>query len=131
VVFALDDLKFRTNTTPLLVTGLDDKEKLIRIRTCTALIEISRDYSEPLTERVIPTLTQCLAPEGQIEEIWQAAYASEELGSAGRPLIPALEQLEKHESSKVRYYAKRAVSKIEHPDAELPNSRTSTGSSAL
>jgi hypothetical protein len=88
-VFALRDLRFRTNTTPILVSGLDDKDGLIRIRTCTALIDISQEYSEPLTERVIPTLTQCLAPNGEIEDIWQAAYASEQLGSAGRPLIPA------------------------------------------
>lgn len=115
-VFALRDLRFHTNTTPILVTGLDDRDVLIRIRTCTALIDISQDYSEPLAERVIPTLSQCLAPDGQIEDIWQAAYATEQFGSAGKPLIPALERLKKHESSKVRYYANRALAKIEHPE---------------
>lgn len=117
-VFALRDLRFRTNTTPILVAGLEDKDVLIRIRTCTALIDISQDYSEPLAERVIPTLTQCLAPDGEIENIWQAAYACEQLGGAGKSLIPALQRLKKHDSSRVRYYAKRAISRIEHPDKE-------------
>jgi len=117
-VFALCDLRFRTNTTPVLLAGLDDKDVVIRIRTCTALIDISRDYSEPLAERVIPTLIQCLKPDGEVEDIWQAAYACEQLGAAGKPLIPALERLKKHDSSKVRYYAKRAISKIKHPDRQ-------------
>ena len=115
-VFALRDLRFHTNTVPVLVIGLDDKDVLIRIRTCTALIDISQDYSEPLAERVIPTLIQCLSPDGEVEDIWQAAYAAEQLGSAGGPLIPALERLKKHDSSKVRYYAERALSKIEHSE---------------
>jgi HEAT repeat protein len=118
VVFALRDLRFHTNTTPILVSGLDDKAVLIRIRTCTALIDISQDYSEPLVERVIPTLIQCLAPDGEVEDIWQAAYAAEQLGSSGVPLVPALQRLRKHKSSKVRDYAKRALTKIQHPDKE-------------
>ena len=117
-MFALRDLRFHTNTAPVIVTGLDDKDVLIRIRTCTALIDISQDYSEPLVERVIPTLIQCLSPDGEVEDIWQAAYAAEQLGSAGKPLIPALQRLAKHESSKVRHYAKRALSKIQEPHKE-------------
>jgi len=65
-VRALRDLRFRTNTTPILVAGLNDKEVLIRVRTCTALIDISKDYSEPLAECVIPTLAQCLRPGGRV-----------------------------------------------------------------
>jgi hypothetical protein len=117
-VFALRDLRFHTNTTSILVTGLDDKDVLIRIRACTALIDISQDYSEPLVERVIPTLIQCLSPDGEVENIWQAAYAAEELGDAGKPVIPTLQQLAKHKSSKVRYYAERALSKIREPHKE-------------
>jgi hypothetical protein len=119
-VFALRDLRFRTNTIPALVAGLDDRDVLIRIRTCTALIDISHDYSEPLVERVIPTLSQCLAPDGEVEHIWQAAYAAEELGAAAKPLIPDLLRLKGHESEKVRHYAGQALSKIEHPNTEKP-----------
>ena len=112
-VFALRDLRFRTNTTPILLTGLDDKEVIIRIRTCRALIDISRDYSEPLHTRAIPTLIGCLDPKGEIEQIWQAAYAAEQLGTNGMAVVPALRTLMKHDSPKVRHYAERALSRID------------------
>jgi HEAT repeat protein len=117
-VFALRDVRFHTNTTSLLAAGLDDRDALIRIRTCTALIDISHEYPEPLVERVIPTLAQCLSPDGEVEHIWQAAYAAEGLGGEGKPLIPALVRLKKHESEKVRHYAESALSKIESSSTE-------------
>lgn len=111
-VHALRDLHFETNTTAVLLIGLDDKDSLVRIRTCSALITTSRARSLPLHERVIPTLIQCLDPKGEVERIWQAAYAAEPLGTNGVALVPALRELKKHESGKVRDYADRALSKI-------------------
>jgi HEAT repeat protein len=111
-VFALCDLRYRTNTTPILLTGLDDKDKIVRIRTCTALIGISHDYTEPLQTRVIPTLIDCLNPNGEVEQIWQAAYCAEQLGTNGTAVIPALRTLLTHDSPKVRDYAGRALLRI-------------------
>jgi hypothetical protein len=114
-VGALRDLKFRTNTTPILIVGLIDKDAMIRIRTCAVLIEISQKYSEPLQADVLPTLTECLAPDGEEGNIWYAAYIAGPLGSSGRPLVSALERLKMHESSKVRHYASEALLKIQQP----------------
>ena len=111
-VDALCELKFRTNTTQVLAAGLDDTDAFVRIRACSALISISQDYSEPLIEKVITTLSQTLRPDGDIESTWYAAWIAGQLGSAGKPLIPALERTAKHKSSKVRHYANEALSKI-------------------
>ena len=113
VVSALRDLRFRTNTTPILLTGLDDANMIIRIRTCTALIDIARDYAEPLHTNVVATLIGCLDPNREVEEIWQAAYSAEQLGTNGAAVTPALRTLTTHDSPKMRHYATRALSRIE------------------
>jgi hypothetical protein len=110
---ALRDLRFHTNTTPIVASALDDKDTLIRIRACSALIDISHDYSEPLHTRTIPTLIGSLDPKGEIEQIWQAAYAAEQLGTNGTALVPALRTLASHDSPKVRHYAEKALLRIE------------------
>jgi len=111
-IHALDELRFHTNTTPLIALALDDKDTLIRVRACTALIDISHEYQEPLHSKVIPTLDGCLNPAGGVEEIWQAAYAAEALEKDGTPLIPALHLLTKNNSDKVRHYAHRALARM-------------------
>lgn len=110
---ALRDLRFQTNTTSIVGLGLDDKDTLIRIRTCSALIDIAHDYSDPLHARTIPTLIGCLDPKGEVEQIWQAAFAAEQLGTNGTAVVPALRTLANHDSPKVRHYAERALSRIE------------------
>jgi hypothetical protein len=110
---ALSKLRFHTNTTPIVALTLKDKDTLMRIRACSALIDISRDYSEPLHTNAIPTLIRCLDPHGEVEQVWQAAYAAEQLGTDGTAVVPALRTLTKHDSQKVRDYAKRALSRIE------------------
>lgn len=112
-VDALCELKFRTNTTPALMAGLDDHDEFVRVRVCSALITISQDYSESLVEKVIPTLMKLLRPDGEIETTWYAAWIAGQLGSSGKPLIPALEKTAKHKSSKVRHYVHEALSKIQ------------------
>lgn len=112
-IHALYELRFQTNTTPLIALALDDKDPLIRVRACTALVDISHEYKEPLHSKVIPTLNVCLNPEGRVEEIWQAAYAAEALEKDGAPLIPALQLLAKSDSEKVRHYASRALARIQ------------------
>jgi hypothetical protein len=112
-VAALRDLRFRTNTTPILLTGLDDTDVIIKIRTCTALIDISHEYSEPLHPRTIPTLINCLDPKWEADQLWQAAYAAEQLGTNGTAVVPALRVLTRHDSEIVKHYAKRALSRIE------------------
>jgi len=111
-LFALSDLRFHTDTTPIVALALDDKDKLIRIRACTALIDISHDYSEPLHAKTIPTLIGCLDSRGEDEQIWQAAYASGQLGPNGGAVFPALRTLTMHDSPKVRHYAQEALSRI-------------------
>jgi HEAT repeat protein len=110
---ALRELRFRTNTTPIVALALEDKDRLIRIRACSSLIDISHDYSEPIHTNAIPALIRCLNPIGKVEQIWQAAYAAEQLGTNGTAVVPALRTLTKHDSHKVRHYAERALSRIE------------------
>lgn len=110
---ALCDLRFRTNTTPIVALALEDRDTLIRIRACSALIDISSDYSEPLHAQAIPTLIACLDPKGEEDHLWQAAYAAGPLGSNGVPVIPALRILMTHDSPKVRRYAEKALSQIQ------------------
>jgi HEAT repeat protein len=107
-------LRYHTNTTPIVALALDDKDTLMRVRACTALIDISHNYSEPLHTRAIPTLIGCLDPKGEVEQIWQAAYAAEQLGTNGTAVVPALRTLTNHQSPKVRHYAERALSGIQH-----------------
>jgi HEAT repeat protein len=118
-LFALIDLRFRTNTTPIVALALDDKDKLMRIRACSVLTEFSHHYySEPLHARVIPTLIDCLDPKGDDEEVWQAAYAAGFLGSDGKEVAPALWKLLKHDSPKVRSYASQALANIAYATRE-------------
>lgn len=110
---ALCNLRYHTNTTPIVALALNDKDTLMRINACTALINISHDYSETLHTQAIPTLIGCLDPKGEIEQVWQAAYAAEQLGTNGTAVVPALRTLTTHDSPKVRYYAERALSRIQ------------------
>ena len=110
---ALRDLRFHTNTTPSVALALNDKDTLVRIRACSALIDISHDYSESLHTDVIPTLVCCLDPKGEVEQLLQAAYAAEQLGVQGVGVVPALRTLKHHDSPKVKHYAERALKQIE------------------
>jgi hypothetical protein len=109
---ALGVLRSCTNTTPLVATGLEDTNAYVRIWTCSVLIDISHGYSEPLDARVIPTLREYLGVNNSEEPAWLAAWFSGKLGSAGKPLLPDLQNLAKHESVKVQHYAHEAVRSI-------------------
>jgi|SRR5204863_136918 len=110
---ALRNLRSCTNTVPILAAGLEDTNALVRIWTCSALIDISHDYSEPLVVSVIPTLRQCLSVDSKEEPTWIAAWISGQLGDAGKPLLPELEKLARHNSSKVRHCAREARKSIQ------------------
>jgi HEAT repeat protein len=113
VIGALGSLRFHTNTTPLLVPALDDKDTRIRLFACLVFVELSREYTEPLHPRVVPTLIQLLDPKGEIEHIGQAVDITERLGTNGTACIPALRTLLTHDSPKVRHDAESALSRIE------------------
>jgi hypothetical protein len=111
---ALRDLRSWTNTTSLVATGLEDPDPYVRIWTCEALINISRDYSEPLDAKIIPTLREYLAANVSEDPAWEAAWVSGHLGGAGKPLLPRLRSLlADHKSSKVRHYAYEAIKNIQ------------------
>jgi hypothetical protein len=111
VIDALGNLRFRANTTPFIIPALTNHDSGIRIRGCLVLTEISHKYSEKLPDSVIPTLKQCLS-ETNVETLWYAAWAAEQLGKDGKPLMPILQSLKNHPSSKVRYNVERAITKI-------------------
>ena len=110
---ALHDLRYRTNTTSLVVTGLEDTNALVRIWTCEALIDISHEYSDPLPARVVPTLAQSLSVDTTEDPAWLAAYIAGHLGAAGKELLPQLQALRSHKSAKVRQYAREAITSIQ------------------
>ena len=111
---ALCALRSCTNTTPFVVRGLDDTNSYVRVWTCNALIDISRDYRECIGTRVIPTLKECLGVDNPEEPTWIAAWISGQLGDAGQLVLPELKSLAKyHKSSKVRHYAREAMKAIE------------------
>jgi hypothetical protein len=116
---ALGALRSCTNTTSLVATGLEDTNACVRIWTCGALIDISHDYSDPLVSNVIPTLKQCLRVDGPEEPTWIAARISGNLASAGKPLLPDLENLSSHTSSKVQHYAREAIKEIQRGKKRL------------
>ena len=105
---ALRDLMACTNTTSVVAAGLEDTNAYVRVWTCSALINISQDYSELLVAAVIPTLRKSLSLDSPEEPTWIAAWISGQLGIAGKPLLPELQTLAKHKSSKVRHYASEA-----------------------
>lgn len=105
---AIRELKTCTNTTQIVAAGLEDTNVYVRVWTCGALIDISNQYSEPLVAGVISTLRQSLSLDGEEEPTWIAAWISGRLGNAGIALLPELEKLDKHRSSKVRQYAGEA-----------------------
>jgi hypothetical protein len=111
-VRALRDLRSCTNTTPVMVAGLGDTNTCVRIWTCSALIDVSQDYLEPVVASVVPALRQALTIDGDEDPTWVAAWISGHLGAAGRPLLPDLAKLSRHKSSKVRHYAREARKKI-------------------
>jgi HEAT repeat protein len=111
---ALRDLMSCTNSTSILSAGLDDTNAYVRIWTCSALIDIHHDHSQPLSTRVVPTLSESLSVDSSEEPTWLAAWIAGQLGGAGKALLPQLQALRKHESSKVRHYAREAIKSIEH-----------------
>ena len=110
---ALRDLRCCANTTALVAAGLEDSNALVRIWTCSALIDIAQEYSEPLVATVLPTLRECLLVDGEVEPTWIAAWITGSLGKAGQPLLPELQRLADHPSPKVRHYANEAMAKTQ------------------
>ena len=110
---ALENLRYTTNTTPILQNNLTNNLTLIRLRASQSLIKISKQYNEPLPDQVIPTLISCLNPKEDPDEIWQAAYTVGNMGASAKAAIPALEQLKTHSSKKVRTYATEALAKVD------------------
>jgi hypothetical protein len=110
---ALGVLRSCTNTTPLVATGLEDTNAYVRVWTCSVLIDISHGYAEPLVARVIPTLREYLGVNNPEEPAWLAAWFSGKLGSAGKPLLPDLQNLANHGSAKVQHYAREAIKSIQ------------------
>ena len=112
-VQALRDLRFCTNTTPLLKRALTNESVLVRIRAANALREITTEYREALPEEVVPILTAIVESRASADELWQAAYALGQLGRTANAAAPALERLTKHSSRKVRQYAKDALARVQ------------------
>jgi HEAT repeat protein len=110
---ALATLKHWTNTMSIMLVGLTNEDDTVRVGTCSKLIEVSQQCGEPLAEGVIPTLGELLESEARTEEVWFAVWTAGLLGRSGEPLVPQLRKLTKHESSKVRQYARRALSSIQ------------------
>lgn len=111
---ALSSFKFRTNTTPILTTLLDDQSCIIRIRTAQALISFRGEYHEPIPGKTVQVLVDCLNPNNSPDEIWQAADTLGNVGIQAKESLPSLKELEQHKSQQVRKYAKEAVRKIEN-----------------
>jgi HEAT repeat protein len=112
VLGALWNLKFRTNTTPLLAHAMNDPNAYARLRAANYLIEIAQRYKEPLHENIIPILRDSLT-DIDTEVQWQAALAAGQLGSKAVPLTNVIHKLQQSPNSKVCGYAKRAIADIE------------------
>ena len=110
-VEALKELKYRTNTSPVLVTILSNDIPIVRIRAAHALVEISSYSGDSLPGEVLATLVKCLALQNP-EDVWQAASVIGDIGPSAKSAIPALEVLKKHKSQKIREYATSALNKI-------------------
>lgn len=111
-LIAVHCLRFRTNTSPLIVNLLTDKTLAVRLRAADTLVSIAHEYREELPKGVLPTLIQCLATSESEEVIWQAAYSLGRIGPPAREAVVALEKLKNHKSKKVRKYASEALLKI-------------------
>lgn len=111
-LIALHCLRFRTNTSPLIVNLLNDKTLAVRLRAADTLVSIMHEYGEELPKGVLSTLIQCLATSESEDAIWQAAYSLGRIGPPAREAMVVLEKLKHHKSKKVRKYASEALSKI-------------------
>lgn len=112
-VMALSSFKFHTNTSPVLTTLLEDQCCIIRIRAAQALIGFMGAYHEPISDRVVQALVDCLDPNNSPDDLWQAAATLGNLGRRAKEALPSLEELEKHDSPQVRRYAREAVLKVQ------------------
>jgi HEAT repeat protein len=110
---ALAELNHWTNTMPFIVIGLTNEHEVVRVHTCNTLVFVSRESSEPLAAGVLPTLAALLESEAGNAEVWYVAWTAGFLGRAGEPLVPPLQKLTEHKSSKVRRYAREALSSIQ------------------
>jgi HEAT repeat protein len=106
-VQALAAINYRTNTALLLSRCLTNDATLVRIRAVEALTGI-KEY-RPL---ILSTLRSIFLSSAREDELWQAAFAASRLGATGTNLLPQLNALTEHTSSKVRTYAKEAIGKI-------------------
>lgn len=112
-VVALSSFKFHTNTTPILNALLEDRSCIIKIRAAQALIDFKSGYNEPISDRVVQTLIDCLDTNNSPDDLWQAAATLGTLGKQAKAALPLLEKLEEHPSPEVREYAKEAVLKLQ------------------
>lgn len=112
---ALENIRYQTNTSPIIVAALTNTFTLVRMHAAESLNRISKQYSEPLPSQVVPTLIDCLNSSEDPEEIWQAALTVGNMGVSAKDAIPALEKLKTHPSKKVRQYAEEALKRINAP----------------
>ena len=63
-------------------------------------------------KETVEVLINSLDPNGQEDEIWQAAYSLGALGSSASAATPVLRSLLNHPSGRVRRYAKDALEAI-------------------
>jgi HEAT repeat protein len=110
---ALSSFKCRTNTTPILTILLEDHSCIIRIRAAQALISFKHEYHEPISDKTVQVLIDCLNPNNSSDDIWQAAETLGNLGVRAKQSLPYLKELEHHNSKQVREYAEEAVRKIQ------------------
>lgn len=113
-VGALSAFKFRTNTSPVLTSLLNDPCCIIRIRAAQALIGFEDDYHEPTSDKVVTVLINCLDPKNSPDDLWQAAYTLGNLGLRAQKSLPSLKLLEENKSEQVREYAREAIQKIQN-----------------
>ena len=109
---ALEDMRYRINTTPVINKALSNEVVIIRIRAVDSLIRMSKTYHDPLPDNVVATLVECLTTDNDPDELWQAIYTLGHLGSRAKAAIPVLAKLTTHKSAKVRMYAVETLKKI-------------------
>jgi HEAT repeat protein len=111
-VMALEMFKYRTNTTPILNSLLEDPTCIIRIRAAQGLIDFADDYHEPISEKVVSALIGCLNTNNSPDDIWQAEETLGYLGAQAKEALPLLAKLKHSKSPEVQEYAKEAIRKI-------------------
>lgn len=112
---ALENLRYQTNTSPIIIAALTNSFTLVRMHAAESLNRISKQYNEQLPSQVVPTLISCLNPAEDPDEIWQAALIVGNMGASAKAAIPALEKLKTHPTKKVRQYAEEALERINAP----------------